>query len=97
MPAAPNGQRQMMCAGEFEARRDINCVDAPCNQRWSPVDPAIPNAARCIVLGISQSDDGASDLPCEISGEACIRHALGGYVIFPIFRSSCSTVPINPV
>jgi hypothetical protein len=67
--AAPHGQRQPVLAGEPDRGEDVGTTPAPGHQGRVPVDGAVPNAARAVVLLVSRDDHlAAQALPQTAHG-----------------------------
>ena len=69
VPAAADGERQLVLGGEADSGRDVVGVGAARDRGRALVDHAVPDAARGVVLGVIGCDDVAGQALGERGGE----------------------------
>lgn len=70
---AADCQRQPAIASQADCSSDICGISRPGDQRWPPVNGAVPDLAGVLVAGFTGRDDPASETPAAQIGSQPVR------------------------
>ena len=64
--AALDRQRDGVLTRGVDARDDVGDAEAPCDQRWTPIDHRVPDRARLVESRIAGPQEGPPDPPLQM-------------------------------